>query len=79
MQADQLWRIIADAITRYKATGGNPLCPFHDDKHSGSSRVSRRGYYCFSCEENSPLHKLAQHLQLDPNSSWHSWTACWAP
>ena len=40
------------------------LCPFHDDKHTGSFKVSTRGYICFSCGEKGGLRKLAQHLGL---------------
>jgi hypothetical protein len=39
-----------------------PLCPYHDDRHSGSLSVSEKGFKCHSCGEGGGLKKLADKL-----------------
>jgi putative DNA primase/helicase len=47
-----------------------PLCPFHNDRHTGSFHVSTRGYWCNSCNTHGSLYDLARRLGvLEPKAS----------
>ncbi|MHB0858009.1 MAG: CHC2 zinc finger domain-containing protein [Anaerolineae bacterium] len=39
-----------------------PLCPFHEDAHTGSFSVGPKGYYCFACGAGGDLEALAGRL-----------------
>ena len=43
-----------------------PLCPFHNDTHSGSFSISERGYKCFACGASGSLRALAKKLDVTP-------------
>ncbi|MGQ9794612.1 MAG: phage/plasmid primase, P4 family, partial [Anaerolineae bacterium] len=43
------------------------LCPFHNDRHSGSFSLSVRGYACFACGARGSLSDLAHYLNLNGN------------